>query len=414
VLVHGESGSGKTALVQAFVAELRTRSDVITLEGRCFERESIPFKALDGVIDALSSALNRVYSGTRPDLPVVHGADLLRLFPVLRRVKALGSAQKSVPHADDQISREFAFSALRDLFEQLSRDATVVLFIDDLQWGDRDSALLLKALFAPQVTARLLLVGVYRSAEAASSPFFAAFNTEQELGRVEATRLELSPLSGQDVAELVRHDLGAHALPSAAIERLASESQGNPFFAGELVRFVAAHPERLADTDRFTLDDVVLARVRDLDGDARRLLELVCVVGHPIGQEVLFGALELGAQGPAALDTLRRARFVRTRWLREGELVEPYHDRIRETLGRALSEELRVGLHRAVAHALEAKRRGEREQLMLHFAAAREPVRAAQYAYEAARLAAESLAFDHAVELYRRGLDPKQASAGAA
>ncbi|MEY4578031.1 MAG: hypothetical protein RL701_2734, partial [Pseudomonadota bacterium] len=60
VHLHGNSGSGKSALLEHFLAELEERSDVIVLRGRCYEREAMPFKAIDGVIDALVRHLSRM------------------------------------------------------------------------------------------------------------------------------------------------------------------------------------------------------------------------------------------------------------------------------------------------------------------------------------------------------------------
>src|SRR6185436_4933245 len=52
VYLHGSSGMGKTAVARHFLDRLREKhSDVVVLEGRCYERESVPYKALDGVVD---------------------------------------------------------------------------------------------------------------------------------------------------------------------------------------------------------------------------------------------------------------------------------------------------------------------------------------------------------------------------
>src|SRR5258707_5411020 len=57
VYIHGSSGMGKTALVRHFLDQIKREANVMVLQGRCYERESVPYKALDGVVDNLSKQL---------------------------------------------------------------------------------------------------------------------------------------------------------------------------------------------------------------------------------------------------------------------------------------------------------------------------------------------------------------------
>ncbi len=94
VSVYGPSGIGKSALVRRFLGQLGTRDDVVVLSGRCYENESVPYKALDGVVDDLSRHLasiprQQVERLLPPDVPA-----LTRVFPVLLQVDAIADARR--------------------------------------------------------------------------------------------------------------------------------------------------------------------------------------------------------------------------------------------------------------------------------------------------------------------------------
>jgi len=134
LLVEGQSGIGKTALLDRF-AEL-TPQAVLSLRSRCYERESVPYKVFDGIVDALSQHRRGL-----PDtelsslLPAQFGA-LTTLFPVLSKVPVV-KASESLP-LDRRELRKQCFSALKALLQRISQRCPLVLMVDDLQ-GDADS-----------------------------------------------------------------------------------------------------------------------------------------------------------------------------------------------------------------------------------------------------------------------------------
>ena len=89
VYVRGASGMGKSALIQCLLDRVVSREDIVVLRGRCSEYESVPFKALDGVIDSLSQLLAALPRSQVDRLLPADLTALSRLFPVMLQVDTL-------------------------------------------------------------------------------------------------------------------------------------------------------------------------------------------------------------------------------------------------------------------------------------------------------------------------------------
>ncbi|MBI2388247.1 MAG: AAA family ATPase [Deltaproteobacteria bacterium] len=401
VVVSGRSGIGKTALVRSFLDRLD--SDAIVLCGRCYERESVPYKALDAVIDELSRALLHLPPREAAAVVPRDAAALVRLFPVLQRVGAIAEApRRTLVSADPQQLRMRGFGALRELLARLTDRHPLVLFIDDLQWGDADSAALLAELAAPPDPPSFLLIASHRSNEE-SPPLKLILGTPD---RRDLVRIELGPLSREEVRALASTLLGPGA-PSALVAGIVDESRGSPLLVREVVDSVQA--ETGAFSSGFRLADMLRNRLLLLPAPARRLIEVLSVAGRPVRLDHAMRAAELsGDDRRAALDYLRVARLVRATGARGSDTAEPMHDRVREAvLDQLDAETLRV-THGDLARALREAGGADPEALFLHLDAAGNGGLAAHYAEEAAGKAARALAFDRAAHFFRIALDREE------
>lgn len=394
--VYGASGVGKSALVAKFLEQARQSRGALVFAGRCDERKTVPFKALDGVVDALSMNLRARPADELAVLLPKSMSALELLFPVL----AMRDARATSEHPPDAATersltvREEAFGALRELLTRASTLRPIIIAIDDLQWSDNDSAQLLRELLTGSDAPNVLLVATVRGApDEVDTPFDAI-----DQHAIDRRTIELRALDEQHAFALARSLLVRKNKGDSLAKRIAVEARGNPFFLGELVRYSIEHPEQSEEIA--SLDDVVLARVRSLPANARAMLELVAVVGQAVPQRVIFDASKLGANAYPALRALRTANMVRYASATEGERVEPYHDRIRESVVRMLDAGSLRARHRAIANALVAQPDSDPGLRAEHLAGANELAEAAKAAREAAASAERMFAFDRAARWY--------------
>lgn len=407
VFVHGKSGEGKSTLVQRFLEDIGKRNDTIILTGRCYQRELVPFKAFDSVIDELQGFLRCLPPAEAAALMPRNVQALSRMFPVLGRVEAVACApDRKTDVLDQQELRRRAFGALRELLARISDRASLVIWIDDLQWGDVDSAYLLLDLIQPPDAPELFFMGSYRSDERAASPFLQAFREVQDQrGMVIREHASLvGPLSRDESIRLALELFGRKDEEARQIaETISQESGGNPFIVSESVKYVQSTHD-IAPGEPITLQNVLKGRLTRSSEEERRLLEVVAVGAQPLPPDVAFSAANTTEAGPRVLAKLTADHLIRTIGPTDETEIEMYHDRIRESLVAVLPEESVRGLHHRIATALEDSGEADPEALAVHYHGARQHAKAAQYYGIAADQAAAALAFDRAVELYRFAL----------
>ena len=396
VEVEGPSGVGKTELVRRVLSELDAR-EALVLRSRCRRAESVPFQALDAVIDDLVVELLQ-RAGSRSDSQIDADAQTASvLFPSLARLP--GVERPTCDFAGDPVERRReAVAALRRLFVAASGARSLVVWIDDAQWADTDSSVLLADLVSGAQAPAVHWILTNRAGPTRSSALAeSVLSVSAGRGSFLHERLEIAPLDAGNAEVLVRSVSAGRELSAKAIEEIVRAAAGFPFL---LTGMAALDAGTTADSMAGGFAYVLDRSMADLGDDARRVLELVALSRQPTELSLLLEAAEVGNAGVLSIRKLESRRLVRTAPLDAGVVVDSYHDQVPETLLASIGGQRARDGHARLARVHE-RRASDPAVLSLHFHGAGEMPKAASYAEAAGRQADAALAFARAAEFYR-------------
>ena len=314
VLLGGEPGVGKTRLAEEVLAEARQRG-CLALTGRCYEMEGTPpFIPWVEVVEHSARITPRVaFREVLGDA----ATEMAKLVPELRRMFPDIPQPIELPPAQQ---RRYLFNSFLEFVERGARITPQVVLIDDLQWADESTLLLLQHLAQQLERIPLLIVGTYRDVDLdVERPFAGMLEalTRQRL----ATKLALGRLSEHGVAEMLKA-LSNLDPPPALVTAVYAETEGNPFFTEEVFHHLAEegrildeHGEWRNDlrVEDFEVPEgvrlVIGPRLKRLSDEARRVLAGAAIVGRSFD----IGLLEALADAEGeALEEAESAKLILT------------------------------------------------------------------------------------------------------
>ncbi|HEY1358439.1 MAG TPA: AAA family ATPase [Thermoleophilaceae bacterium] len=420
LLISGEPGIGKTRLAAHTAVELHG-SGAAVLFGHCSEELGAPYEPW---IEALAHYVEHAPQEVLDEHAERRGGDLTRLVPRLAsRVEAVPEPSASDPETE----RYLLFGAVLGLLEDASRDAPLVLVLDDLHWADAQSLALMRHVVAGSAGLKLMLLGTFRDSELDRqhplTDVLAAMRREEGVDR-----LALSGLATEDVVAIMEaaagHDMDETGL--ALAREIAAETDGNPFYVAELLRHLSESGVLTQRTDgRWELKgplaeigmpqsirEVVGRRVERLGDQTRQVLTMAAVIGREFDADLLERLAQEDEE--ELLDLLEGA-------VEAAVLVEQSgkpgafafsHALINHTLYEELGATRRARLHQHVAEALEDLCGGDPgnrvAELAHHWSAATVAVdhgKALVYSRQAAQRALAELAPGEAVRWFAHALE---------
>jgi DNA-binding SARP family transcriptional activator len=392
VVVTGEAGIGKSRLT-AEAARAVSDAGGRVLFGRCDQEAIVPYQPLVEALDGLVAAAP---DDTLAGLDDEARAELATVLPSL-----------DAPRRATGPDRARLFGAVTDLVAAAAKERPLLLVLDDLQWADDDTMLLVRHLLRRGGDAPVLVVAICRDHDL--DPGHTLADVVHSLDRDGwVRRLPLRGLGEAEVRELLAH-LSPEGDVAGAARQLVTETAGNPFLVTELARARAAGGAEGGTAIPPGVHDLVNSRLARLGTAAVELLRSGAVAGARfdldiagdvagLDDDTLLDAADAAlASGLVTEETADRYRFP--------------HDIVRRTLVAQLSGARRRTMHRRTADAVERRRAHVLDEhaavLAHHSSAGASPAgdeRAVRWARRASAQAAERSAPAEAVRLCRQAL----------
>ena len=417
VFIHGEAGIGKTRLVRELGAYARSRG-VQVLYGRCpalFRMDGVPpyiiWKEVikDYLETCIPEQLYRVIG--------YYPAEVAKLVPELSQ--KLRTIPQSFPISPEQEQNRL-FEAVSQFITNISRETPLLVVLDDLQWTDPSSLLLLHYLARGVQKTPLLLLGAYRSTDIDDkhplTPVLAELNRERLPQEIQLKRMSFS-----DVSEMIKNILEQEDVPEEFCKLVYDKTRGNPFFAEEVVKSLKEEGAIYLEEGKWkfkevsaiefpkSVKNIVKARFSRLDDECQSVLTFASFVGNDFTLETMCALTGIEEDKLLEImDGLLKAGFIKHTVIR-GEDICSFADIIvRDVVYEEVGPFKRKKLHGVVGSVLEkvyAKTIDEHlGELASHFLESGDREKALGYFLKAGEKAAGIYANAEAASYFRSAL----------
>jgi len=417
ILVHGEAGIGKTRLLREVGAYAQS-CGVQVLHGRCpalFRMDGVPPYIIwkEVIKDYLGACtpeqLHRVIG--------FYPAEVAKLVPELSQ--KLRMIPQSIPISPEQEQNRL-FEAVSQFITNVSQETPLLVILDDLQWTDPSSLLLLHYLARGMHKTPLLLLCAYRSTEVDDrhplTPVLAELNRERLPQEIQLKRMSLS-----DVSELIKNILEQEDVPKEFCKLVYDKTRGNPFFAEEVVKSLKEEGIICREKSEWkfkevsviefpkSVRNVVKARISRLDQECQNVLTMASFVGNEFGFDALREVTGLGEGKLLELiDGLFKTGLIKEQAIHGKRSCSFADILVRDVVYEEVSPLKRTKLHEIVGATLEkiyAKSIDEHlGELAVHFLEGGDEDKALDYFTRAGEKAQKIYANNEAASYYQSSL----------
>ena len=393
-LISGVAGSGKTRLGEELREAVNTGQGLY-LSAKCYPAMTgAPYSVVSDLLNTYLMIFRKRSESERRNIISMLAGELGELGGIITQFNPLmkelfGECPAIVPLDDDRETRRFLATFVRFVMLLVKMERKVVIQVDDLQWADEGSVLLLRDMAAVVSEAPLLLICTYRSDEVGPDHSLSrlVLSSKQELRSIEEISCE--PLNEAGTREMIsgimyRYD--NEDLIGDITTFIYKKSAGNPMMTIEIIRQMIDEKSLYYEDNRWFFDralaektgipsrliDIIIKRMSLFSEEEKYILSLASVFGRKIDMQYLFEIRsELDAEespadpaGGTQLISLWEKRIIATidraiglQVLEQdvfGERMLMFsHDRIREALYSTVDESRRKTIHHAIARIME-------------------------------------------------------------
>ncbi|HEV8715149.1 MAG TPA: AAA family ATPase, partial [Candidatus Binatia bacterium] len=431
VFVTGEAGVGKTTLVEGFLERVATDSELWIGRGQCVEHYGAG-EAYLPILEALERLCRRGGDEHLIGLLRRHAPMWLAQLPsLISPVEREELQRQLVGAAQERMLREMAA-----VVEALTAEKGLVLWLEDLHWGDYSTLSLLAYLARRRERARLLVIGTYRPVDVLSREHpLRGVKQELQLHR-HCQELALGFLTEENIAEYLTVRFPVGATGRSPLQKLAraihQRTDGNPLFMVNVADNLVAQGVIVRRDGRWELNGEIEEVAVETPASLRQFIEQQIERAHPAERQVLEAASVAGVEFSAVAvaagiateveevekcceGLARRGQFLRASGMGEwpdGMVASRYsfiHALYQNVLYDRVTAARRVRLHRKIGERVEGgygEQAGEiAAELAVHFERGRDYHRAARYRQRAGENAVQRRAYREAIDHLTKGLE---------
>jgi hypothetical protein len=389
LLVSGEAGIGKTALLRAAIGSVET----FVASGHCLPMASeVPLMPVVDMLSAIHDADEGQWlKDALLDTPPFVTQSLARLLPEL-------SGGQLLPAGADEFAHHHLLSSVAKILDRLAKLRPLALLFEDLHWADPATLDLVEHVLGRSVP--VPVVGAWRTEDDTTPE-----SSRQWLARVQrlpdGAVIDLAPLTRAETAEQIRllavpgREVAGAAVPplDSMATQIHDRSMGLPLFTEQL----ALHPE---GTLPRLLNDALGQRLADLSAEEHQVTTVLGVADRALPIEVLASATGIS---PDALVACHRSLSRHRLLADDSQSVALRHPLLAEAVRRRLVPGEGAALHRRLATALQET--GEPAEVAQHWQGAGDAEQELRWRIKAARAARERLAPEEEARQWRRALE---------